>query len=141
MEKIKRINKKFKNPNIRSIFTDTAIIVGILLANTIVFSLTGFGIPCVFRLFTGLQCPGCGMTHAAIELAKGNIHGAVHYNVLSVTMMPIIVAYLIYKGINIIRTGSTKMKLWENIFLVFCCIVMVVFCVYRNIPSILSLAY
>ena len=38
-----------------------------------VFTLTDVSYPCAFRSATGFFCPGCGGTHAVIELASGHI--------------------------------------------------------------------
>ncbi|HEY3266850.1 MAG TPA: DUF2752 domain-containing protein [Armatimonadota bacterium] len=43
---------------------------------------TGF-VVCAFRHFTGLPCPGCGMTHAFVAISHGMFAEAWHYNALS----------------------------------------------------------
>lgn len=40
----------------------------------------GFGIPCFFHVITGLRCPGCGMTHAAMSILHFDLWGAVKAN-------------------------------------------------------------
>jgi len=37
---------------------------------------------CGFKNFTGLPCPGCGLTHSFCSLAKGNIGEAFEFNLL-----------------------------------------------------------
>lgn len=37
---------------------------------------TGKGIPCFFRYIFHLRCPGCGITHMLLALAKGDLKGA-----------------------------------------------------------------
>ncbi|WP_051656620.1 DUF2752 domain-containing protein [Butyrivibrio sp. AE3004] len=135
---MKNNNNTLKNKNISSAFKEAAIIAAILMLNAIVYIVTGYGIPCVFKLITGLSCPGCGMTHAYLELLHGNIEGAISYNILSVTVMPLLILFLIYKAVVLIRTGSTKMKTWENMFLICIGIVTGIFFIYRNIPGIIS---
>ena len=41
-------------------------------------------IPCVFHEFTGLLCPGCGMTRAFIAISNGNFLQAIYYNFLKI---------------------------------------------------------
>ncbi len=48
---------------------------------TVFVSNTGTGFPCLFRYFTHLQCPGCGVTHMLLELLHGNFREA--YNASS----------------------------------------------------------
>lgn len=63
----------------------------------LIFRITGHGIPCVFHLVTGLKCPGCGMTHAVAALIEGHFRQAMSYNLLSVTLVPELTIYLIWK--------------------------------------------
>lgn len=42
----------------------------------------GIGIPCLFRLVTGLLCPGCGNSRAALCLMRLDIAGAFAANPL-----------------------------------------------------------
>lgn len=42
----------------------------------------GLGIPCLFYRLTGLQCPGCGNTRAALALLRLDFKAALGYNML-----------------------------------------------------------
>ena len=42
----------------------------------------GSGIPCVFNRITGLQCPGCGNSRAALALLRLDLAAAYRYNPL-----------------------------------------------------------
>ncbi len=57
---------------------------GILLALGIFYTLArlGIGIPCIFHTVTGLQCPGCGSSRAALSLLRLDFAGALSYNLL-----------------------------------------------------------
>jgi hypothetical protein len=37
---------------------------------------------CLFKRFWGVRCPGCGMTHAFVSLAHGQLQAAWAYNPL-----------------------------------------------------------
>lgn len=51
----------------------------------------GYGIPCPIRALTGLLCPGCGNTRAALSLLRFDIIGMFEYNL----MFPLEAAYMI----------------------------------------------
>jgi hypothetical protein len=45
---------------------------------------------CLWRTLTGLPCPGCGMIHAFLALAQGDVRAACHYNPRSLAVAPIL---------------------------------------------------
>ena len=49
------------------------------------------GIPCLFYQWTGLLCPGCGLTHAAMALLDGN-------PLLALSPNPLFPLYVFYAG-------------------------------------------
>ena len=57
---------------------------GILAAVAIFYMLAkqGIGIPCLFYKVTGLLCPGCGNSRAAMALLGLDIRSAFRYNLL-----------------------------------------------------------
>jgi len=58
--------------------------IGILLALALycVAAMSGYGLPCLFQRVTGLLCPGCGNSRAALALLKLDFAAAVSYNPL-----------------------------------------------------------
>ena len=55
---------------------------GIILAGLLygIAAMHGFGIPCLLRTFTGLLCPGCGNSRAAMALLRLDFAAAFSYN-------------------------------------------------------------
>lgn len=66
---------------IRNIILLSCLIV-ILIGLFYILTKIGISIPCIFNKITGLLCPGCGNTRAAISLIKGDIVAAFSYNAL-----------------------------------------------------------
>ncbi len=52
-------------------------------------------IPCFFRYFFDLYCPGCGMTRAIISVFKLDFLSALYYNPL-VFAIPYIASYILF---------------------------------------------
>lgn len=53
---------------------------------------------CPFRQATGLLCPGCGMTHALISLAKGDWAAAAAHNAL-VFVLPVVLLAVLWRRV------------------------------------------
>ncbi len=109
---------------------------GVAFIQLLLFEIVGRGIPCVFRMITGLLCPGCGMTHAFSAIFHGDLRGAMDYNLLSVTLVPVLGVFFIYRIIRYIRVGNEDYSPLELIFLVLCFIACAMFFYYRNFITI-----
>lgn len=59
-----------------------SILIVVLVAVFYFLALKGLGIPCLFRKLTGLQCPGCGNSRAAVALLQLDFPRALRYNLL-----------------------------------------------------------
>lgn len=66
----------------KDLYTIRWALVAILVSGGIMQAV--FGSICPMRAITGLPCPGCGMTRAAISLLRGRWDLVVQYNVLVV---------------------------------------------------------
>ncbi|MCR5487478.1 MAG: DUF2752 domain-containing protein [Lachnospiraceae bacterium] len=55
------------------------------------FRRTGIGIPCVFRLVTGLKCPGCGITTMLAALVFFDFRGAFQANPFLFVTLPFLI--------------------------------------------------
>ena len=83
---------------------------------------------CLWHALTGWDCPGCGMTRAAHELAHGHLQAALHLNALFVLALPA----LLLTGLLDRRTllhWSSKPAVWLGLL-----IIVLVFGFVRNIP-------
>ncbi|WP_309122278.1 DUF2752 domain-containing protein [Paenibacillus sp.] len=88
---------------------------------------TGLGIPCVFHEATGLYCPGCGMTRAALSLLEGDLPQAFRYNALAFGLLPLLFVYFLANRRGMRRTSRAVMAAMVTAALAFG--------VTRNLPA------
>ncbi len=50
---------------------------------------------CVFKLITGLQCPGCGASRAIYALLHGRLWEAISYNYFLLLALPYLIAVML----------------------------------------------
>lgn len=55
---------------------------------------------CPIHQYTGLLCPGCGVTRALAALLHGQFAAAFHLNPLFVLALPFVFTYAVYTGLN-----------------------------------------
>lgn len=126
-------NEKYKVLHFIIGLLKTIIILFIFgLACLFIFQKFGLGIPCLFYKFTGYKCPGCGMTRALSEVWNGNYLHAWEYNALSITVLPIVCIYLLYRSIRENIGKGDGFYIWEYIFLTVLFIVIVLYGYIRN---------
>ena len=70
-------------------------VLGIVLLGLVLYFVD---IGCIFRLFFGVSCPGCGLTRAYRALLKLDLKSAFHFHPLFWTI-PIII-FLYYKKVS-----------------------------------------
>lgn len=100
----------------------------------------GIGIPCLFHLLTGLDCPGCGSTRLILNLAKGNVIEAFHSNPFIFISIPFLIyelmyqfGYLKYKKDNCLPYKDDKGYKANNIALYIYLFLLVGFGIARNV--------
>ena len=114
--------------------TVLALAIGICYA--IFVKLTNWGIPCVFHLLTGLDCPGCGISRMCLALLQLDLMSAARYNLLVLCLLPIGGVLALQKALQYVRTGETPMLTWEKVFYCVAIVLCVVFMILRNGPWI-----
>ena len=114
------------------VITVALILVGIGAAYAVFYRLTGFGIPCVFHLITGLECPGCGSTRMLVSMTKLEFAEAFHYNPAIFCMLPLMTAVAARYIYLYIKYGRIRDK-WADRAVWAMIAVLLVFGVLRNI--------
>ena len=98
---------------------------------------TGHGIPCIFHVVTGLQCPGCGVTRMLSALLHGDWRGAWESNAAVLTLSPVLAGLVGLSLVRWIRTGSARLPRWADAVTVVCVVLRLLFTVARNLPAFL----
>lgn len=89
--------------------------------------------PCLFRLITGLKCPGCGVTHMILALTQLNFRLAFYSNPALFLLQPMIYFFI---GKTYICWFNNRKCTWnttENILLYGTIFLLLVFAVVRNL--------
>ena len=90
---------------------------------------------CAFHHYTGLNCPGCGMTRATYAALHGRIGAAFRFNPVGMVLLPLVMVGI---GIEILgwvrgkplpfRVKTGKAGAWAIVWIV------VGFWIFRNLP-------
>ena len=93
---MRSINSQTKASNTSAVrFKKAVLVTAFFLAVGLIYAgfvhLTGLNVPCIFRVVTGIRCPGCGMTHALMALFRLEWEEAIRYNLL----IPLFIFYTI----------------------------------------------
>ena len=115
---------------------------------------TGIGIPCPLRYFTGLKCPGCGVTRMCISLLQGNFAAAWRTqsvrkalfarddeipawrsNSILFCLLPFFLFLLLWSSYCYIKTGYVHFPRAVNFLLYAVIIILVIFSIVRNISE------
>lgn len=67
------------------------LLLGVLYA--LWLSLGGPGIPCIFHVLTGLDCPSCGVTHMCMALLRLDIPAAWRANAAILCLLPFFLSH------------------------------------------------
>ncbi|HEY0762016.1 MAG TPA: DUF2752 domain-containing protein [Pyrinomonadaceae bacterium] len=95
---------------------------------------TGFFPVCLFRLFTGLNCPGCGSTRAMHQILHGHFFAAFMLNPLFLLALPFLLFALIRYSLIVMRGGIPRPNAMPASALYALFVIIVSFWIFRNTP-------
>ena len=109
------------------------IILGIGFLYYIFVCLTDIKIPCIFRMLTGLSCPGCGATRMVMALLRFDFKEAFFYNKVLFVSLPFLIGVFAFENYRYIKNGERKYKRLSTIIIVLSIVALLIYGVLRNI--------
>jgi len=114
------------------IFSNVVLIVAGLLIVFINPVYMFFPTGCLFNKITGYYCAGCGISRCFYSLLRYDVHSAVHYNLLIITLFPVSILWLVIRSFVIKSEDSINVCDKVIIFLFIASVLL--FTVLRNSP-------
>lgn len=111
-----------------------------LLAYYVFSSITHIYIPCPVHLFTGLNCPGCGVTRMIISMLHGDFSKAFRYNQLLFISTPIFIILVINLVICNFRGSKPLIKKIPDWLYLIYFIILIIFMIIRIIFPYFSIS-
>ncbi len=69
---------------------------------------------CIFRLWTGRPCPGCGMTRSIVALVRGDLFTSLRFHPLGVALAALFVATFAGTAAGIFRGDDPVMRFLDR---------------------------
>ena len=125
------------NKRVKKVLIINILLLLVAIGYYFINKYTGLYIPCMFRLFTGFKCPGCGITHLLLHLIRFNFKKAFFDNPLIFIYLPFIIAYYIYENyLYIFNKKDNIVKIIPNIIWIILIIITILYGILRNIVKI-----
>lgn len=93
---------------------------------------TGIGLVCPVNFVTGLKCPGCGVSHMCLALARLDFAAAFAANPALFLLSPVLAIILIQYITDYIRKGRWKLRPFQNIVIWICTVILILYGIARN---------
>lgn len=96
---------------------------------------TGWGIPCLFYVFTGLYCPGCGATRMFTALLRLDFAGAFHSNPALLLALPVLAGLLLHTSARYVKSGTSRLSRPQSAVVWAMAVYFIAFGILRNLPG------
>jgi hypothetical protein len=94
----------------------------------------GFFPACIFRLLTGLTCPGCGTTRALHAILHGHLETAFMLNPMLLLASPFLIYAFLRYSVTVMRGGVLRRNVVPAPYLYALFFVLLGFWIFRNTP-------
>lgn len=98
-----------------------------------VLAYNGWGIPCLIKKITGLDCPGCGNTRASLALLRFDIKSMLQYNLFFPLECVYVIGVYSACSVNYIKKGKFSYHTKPNFFDISFLVLLVLWTVVRNV--------
>ena len=95
---------------------------------------TGFFPVCLFRLVTGLTCPGCGTARALHEILHGHFENAFMLNPLLLVAIPFLLFAFVRYSVMVLQGGTPRKNSLPAPYIYALFFIVVGFWIVRNTP-------
>lgn len=129
---LNRLNEGEKS-RLKKVTTGAVITASVGFCYYLFVLVTGVKIPCVFNLYTGLLCSGCGITRMFMSIFKADFRSAFYYNRFVFVMLPVFAVFFVKRAVQYIRKGKCTLSKSEEIFLWCVTVAFILFGILRNI--------
>ncbi len=99
-------------------------------------SATGLAVPCMFRLITGIECPGCGVSRMCLALLRLDFSAAWEANPAIMALLPLGAAVFADLSVRYVKDGSRRPDRFSNAAMAFMIAVLILFGVWRALKGI-----
>lgn len=93
----------------------------------------GVGIPCLFHMFTGLYCPGCGITKSILAILSLDIVEAFRAHSIFVISLPFLFYLYIVINWRYMKEKRIVIQAWENKVIIIIVILLIVRALIMNL--------
>ena len=93
---------------------------------------TGYGIPCMYKTLTGLDCPSCGISRTFLALFRLDIAAAFGYNPVILCLLPLWLVLGARWCFLYVRDGRGTPEKWMLATAVASMAVLVLYGIFRN---------
>lgn len=125
---------------VKSSLKKAAIYLAAGLGYYLFVRLTGWGIPCLFSILTGISCPGCGISRMFMSLMRLDLRAAFHYNALVFCALPFVLVFGIRHWLRWVKTGESKLDRLEMVLVLIAAALTAAFWIMRNMEQFSFLA-
>lgn len=111
--------------------------IGVLLVTGILYGIfvmnTSIGIPCIFNLITGYECPGCGVTRMCMAIMRLDFKAAYNYNKMLFLLSPALIYVFASQIYRYVRFDKTKLTKVQSVIIYIIAALLVIWGIIRNL--------